>query len=216
MSNVDIKKCIQEADIVLLTIGQNSFPINIKKAIEKGIKNYNITIVKYSDLTSYDLSQSNLLGNSYEENGKYYIEYNDKLSSEGRRRFTICHELGHILLEHDLTLKNDKVQEREADIFAAELLMPEAIIQEVVKRGYSIRNQNRLENVFKASTQAYDIRLKEFGRYPDWYIKAMDTSSVMLQFNGFLNEAFPDKRKYDYYDVDVQEAEERAKDAWRR
>ncbi len=215
MSDINFKKCIQEADLILLSIGQNSFPINIKKAIEKGIKNLNITIVKYSDIEKEDLSKSNLTGNCYEENGKYYILYNDKLSSEGRRRFSICHELGHILMGHDLSLKNNSIQEKEADEFAAELLMPEAIIQEVVRRGYQISDQIRLENIFKASKQSYDIRLKEYGKYPDWYKKSMDTSSILLQFKGFLDETFPYRNKYNYYDVDEQEDEEKIRDSWR-
>lgn len=216
MSDVNFKKCIEEADLVLLTIEQDSFPLNLKKAIETGIKNYNISIVRYSDLTNEDLTNSNMLANVEEMNGKYYIEYNDKILNEGRRRFSICHELGHILLEHNLSLKNDPVQEQEANIFAAELLMPEAIIQEIVYRGYNITNESSLQNIFKASKQAYDIRLQEYANYPDWRKKTIENSSILLQFKGFLDEAFPYKNNYEYCDIDEEENEERARDAWRR
>lgn len=42
-----------------------------------------------------------------------------------RRRFTLAHELGHIVLHHDTA---DSVAEREADHFASCLLCPEPIL----------------------------------------------------------------------------------------
>ncbi len=44
----------------------------------------------------------------------------------GRRRFTLAHELGHVLLEHD---GDGDAREREANAFAAELLMPRALVR---------------------------------------------------------------------------------------
>ena len=45
-----------------------------------------------------------------------------------RRRFTLAHELGHIVLSHEATVPTDELErsklERQADTFAAELLMP--------------------------------------------------------------------------------------------
>ncbi len=51
----------------------------------------------------------------------YFIFINSRLSGD-RLRFTIAHELGHIIMQHDNTLcpKYDE----EANIFAAEFLMP--------------------------------------------------------------------------------------------
>ena len=61
-------------------------------------------------------------------------------SSEQRRRFTIAHEIGHFVL-HPGRLAPERggavneawqLQEREADQFAAELLMPEGLVREAV------------------------------------------------------------------------------------
>ncbi len=53
----------------------------------------------------------------------------------GRRNFTIAHELGHYVLGHRIPSSSDLAstdrtphQEREADVFAAELLMPEELV----------------------------------------------------------------------------------------
>ena len=63
------------------------------------------------------------------------------LSPPGRRRFAIAHELGHFKLAHDpgqpsecaekeflAWYKNQKDKEAEANVFAAELLMPESLL----------------------------------------------------------------------------------------
>ncbi len=61
-------------------------------------------------------------------------------SNARRRRFTIAHEIGHFVL-HPGRLAPERggavneawrLQEREADQFAAELLMPEALVHEAV------------------------------------------------------------------------------------
>ena len=51
----------------------------------------------------------------------------DRAKDVYRHRFTAAHELGHLILHGD-TAPGDHQQEREADAFAAEFLMPEATI----------------------------------------------------------------------------------------
>lgn len=74
-------------------------------------------------------------------NGQPYIMINSDISNEGRRNFTISHELGHYFLCHEL--KNGQIFdsdifengseideiEREANYFASCLLMPETKIK---------------------------------------------------------------------------------------
>ena len=51
---------------------------------------------------------------------------------QGRARFSIAHELGHLLLRHNplgrIGEPRDPDQERQADRFASELLMPESLM----------------------------------------------------------------------------------------
>lgn len=62
--------------------------------------------------------------------GRWYewmIAYNDSHPAS-RQRFTIAHELGHIVLDHDASMATDDEaaaqMERDADAFASALLMP--------------------------------------------------------------------------------------------
>ena len=58
-------------------------------------------------------------------NGEKWIFIYDDTRTLKERRFTIAHELGHVILDHcDRFLSGDKADhEREADLFAACLLM---------------------------------------------------------------------------------------------
>jgi hypothetical protein len=90
-------------------------------------------------------------------------------SGEHRRRFTIAHEIGHFVL-HPRRLAPERggavnaawqAQEREADQFAAELLMPEALVREaVVQHGDDVR---RLADRFDVSRKAMQVRLRGLG-----------------------------------------------------
>ncbi len=79
------------------------------------------------------------------------ILYDDGVKNAGRRNWTIAHELGHILLGHsDLS----KMNEREADAFAAELLMPEAVIRYLDERDGEPISAETMTNYFSASLTA--------------------------------------------------------------
>lgn len=81
----------------------------------------------------YEISPDGFTAN---QNGKYYIMYTLISSIQGnhRQRFTIAHEIGHIVLNHHKYIDNNilrcynspykPIWEKQADIFAQNLLMP--------------------------------------------------------------------------------------------
>lgn len=103
----------------------------------------------------------------------------NSMHSEARRRFTIAHELGHLILhegeqvrfdkEFRVSLRSDEssagtnVEEMEANFFAASLLMPDAMLA-ADQRAYSIEledveSMRELANAYKVSMQAMTLRL---------------------------------------------------------
>jgi len=60
-----------------------------------------------------------------------------------RQRFSVCHEIGHILLNHPpesrCTSKEVKVFNAEADVCAGELLMPEALLTPLLQRQLDVK-----------------------------------------------------------------------------
>jgi len=103
----------------------------------------------------------------------------EKSQSKNRQRFTIAHELGHLLLHTGKELRVDTafrvnlrspesskaedVEEIESNSFAASLLMPEAFIQrDVGNLVLDIEDTERVQelaNRYEVSTQAMTIRL---------------------------------------------------------
>lgn len=92
-----------------------------------------------------------------------------------RQRFTIAHEIGHIVLNHlnikPAFQKTDKIHysglERDADIFASELLMPTDFIIRKIEEGMT--DTKSLSNHFNVSKRAIEIKLEEINasRYLD-------------------------------------------------
>ena len=95
------------------------------------------------------------------------ITYNAN-SLEARCRFSIAHELGHYVLSHrpisfselfNGDLSRDARQEREANIFAAELLMPKVMLAREAHK-FTLEE---LARRYQVSVQAMEIRLEELG-----------------------------------------------------
>lgn len=64
------------------------------------------------------------------KNNKCEIYYNDKIRPKERIKFTIPHEIGHIVLgHHTRAVENEtKAQKKEADEFARQFYVPEAFL----------------------------------------------------------------------------------------
>lgn len=91
-----------------------------------------------------------------------------------RQSFTIAHELGHIVLGHTpdkfgLLLRNTHIEttdeEKEANAFAAYLLMPDSLLKETMRK-YNLDEKNIeiLAGIFGVSNEAMRNRLKFFKR----------------------------------------------------
>lgn len=85
----------------------------------------------------------------------------DRFCPLSRRQFSLSHELGHIVLGHIKSgLTSDKMidaYESEANRFAAELLVPTAMLSDVA-RSYSVRS---LPALFGVSRGMMAVRFKE-------------------------------------------------------
>ena len=79
--------------------------------------------------------RSNEHGIAVKQNGRWYIVF-DETDVYGKQRFTVAHELGHILMGHAMKngypTRRDNIikpaDETEADMFAARLLAPACVL----------------------------------------------------------------------------------------
>jgi hypothetical protein len=125
----------------------------------------------------------------------------DKRASLQRQRFSICHELGHWIYHRRQMLSchadeierpsaNSSNQERVADRFASELLMPSYLFIAIAESlgPPSMRVVHRLSEIFNVSRTAAAIRLVELNQLPlllvnhgrkgrRWFAKSKSVSS---------------------------------------
>jgi Zn-dependent peptidase ImmA (M78 family) len=101
-----------------------------------------------------------------------------------RQNFTIAHELGHFLLHEgdevhvdrgfqiklraDFSRKGSDVEERESNLFAAEILMPASFLKNDLKEVHALRLDvddavEELASKYNVSTQAMLFRLANLG-----------------------------------------------------
>jgi Zn-dependent peptidase ImmA (M78 family)/DNA-binding XRE family transcriptional regulator len=83
-----------------------------------------------------------------------------------RRRFTAAHELAHLALHHD-PLPGDARQEREAQRFAAELLMPSEVICDALPVRADIPSLLEAQQTWGVSIAALAYTGRELGVYSD-------------------------------------------------
>jgi Zn-dependent peptidase ImmA (M78 family) len=108
----------------------------------------------------------------------------NRLQHPNRQRFTVAHELGHLLLHSGDDVHVDKgfsvkkrdersakgvdVEEMEANLFAAELLMPLNFLDHDLKQVGALDLQDeekvsQLAQVYRVSNQAMAVRLTNLG-----------------------------------------------------
>ncbi len=156
-------------------------PSEIKSYANQVIKKYNLSYplniqsfvttlgfeVKYVDTGNCDAYTIMV-------NGQKLILLNQQIRTQPRINFTLAHELGHYFIPTHLeplyacnvnefvssmTLNNPN-EEREADIFASELLLPGKLIQNTSISGFNdIRN---VANTYNISIPATAIRMMEY------------------------------------------------------
>lgn len=109
----------------------------------------------------------------------FLIVYDERIGYDKRIRWTIAHEIGHIVLGHlidfdktalcrgGLTEKEYKVLETEAHYFACELLSPKTIIR---RFRHLMGDANGIAALCDISYEAAVIRMKELARLDfDYY-----------------------------------------------
>lgn len=122
----------------------------------------------------------------------FLVVYDDTVTYLPRVRFTLAHEIGHIILGHltefeDTSIQNGlsatskKVLETEADAFAAELLAPRTILRRYPGMKH---DPEWLKTICFLSGKAAKIRADELKRQDFGYYRHED--SIHRNFYGYL------------------------------
>lgn len=224
MSNLkpDFKRIYKVATEDVL-IGSNtilSLPVDIHSHIidETDIKlcTYDTAIRKYG-VNIVDMGSKDAV--IVERSGRFILFYK-KYDDEHRNRWSYAHESGHFYLGHELnveklTKEQYKLQEDEADFFAAQVLMPDLIIWELVDRGASLTIEN-ITKWFDVSKKAAEIRMRTLNRQSEFrkYYKNEDyLELLMIKFSSYVDAIIPKYNRYSSYDYDDEELQ-KERDKW--
>ena len=96
--------------------------------------------------------------------GVIYELFYDSHARKRRMRFTLAHELGHIILNHR---QEEAWEEREADYFAAQLLAPRPVFNAIALYGVDTSNPEFIASTFQLSKAASKIAVRAPLHQPD-------------------------------------------------
>lgn len=96
--------------------------------------------------------------------------------SGDRLRFTIAHELGHILLHTRRSLADEEHREREADLFAGAFLVPRPVAEKSISETLTLHGFMRMKAQYGMSIQALIMRGRKAG-----LISQQRQRSLMIQ-----------------------------------
>lgn len=135
----------------------------------------------------------------------------EKDNPKVKQNFTLCHELGHFILEHkgnffaECVDNQECILEREANIFSAIVLMPDIVL--LSKIYYSCDSFQKVQENLEVSKQALYFRLldlfREYSSYNECGIKqAIDAyiqghnASIVLLFHEIKEQIISEFNQY--------------------
>ena len=156
---------MKDEDISVLNYHFSSFFTHCIKENHIKVASHNFSNKKIEGLTIVDS-----LGTTFSY---------EKQNSKVKQNFTLCHELGHYILKHDGNYfmksvdNQEKLVEREANIFSAVTLMPDIVL--LSKLYYNCESFQDVQDSLEVSKQALYFRLLDLLRVfftdKDTYIK---------------------------------------------
>lgn len=172
----------------------NTYPIDCfdiaQKLYYKLVPYSTLDPIRYAEAIRTDIDGfSRVIFNPDTDMYQYIIHYNDS-ANQGRMRWTIFHEIGHIYLGHhdNSFLQKTEIEEAEADFFAKYAIAPPPLINET-----NCKNATDIYNKFSTSKQAstyiYDYYKKWLNFGPADYepfeldlLSLFDVSSFAINF----------------------------------
>ncbi|MEB7423300.1 ImmA/IrrE family metallo-endopeptidase [Mammaliicoccus sciuri] len=145
---------------------------NVLENLEESIEQFGIKVL-YSDMSTFDFPDSISGYSRMNEIGIPEIVVN-AYHSNGRRRFTMAHELGHIILhwgwpeykpeaQYNILYRNEHSNEanskieNEANEFAAQLLAPLDVIKKILPKNIGEYTEDELNLLTKQLANTFKI-----------------------------------------------------------
>lgn len=170
----------EQAEAILTQLGQAEAPINLHAVADSETPLLILRSGDYRDKFDGQLEY-------HRSHRRFLLFYNTKLDRDGpggihpRTRFSLAHELGHYFIERHrdylvrggfahgsrAEFQSHQEIEREADTFAASLLMPSGLMRPMVNRAeLSLKIIGRIAEEFGTSWVCTAIRAVQLSHFP--------------------------------------------------
>lgn len=148
------------AKMLLRNAHINKYPVRIRDLVPAIIKDY--PRIKFH---STNQLPNRVYALTYRTGSDIDIAFNNTVSLN-RQKFSFAHELGHLYMGHvhdggSVDFDSSNATEREANEFAAELLIPRAELNKLLKNGRTTMKD--LVNFFEVSEEALWWRVNSTG-----------------------------------------------------
>lgn len=165
-------------------------------------------IIYYNGMVK-EVDLKNCDGRLVMKQGRSIVSIDSKIEFPQRKRYILAHELGHILLHADLdasftdddtTLEGYRrgFQEKEANDFAAELLMPEALFKDsCYKKKFSPDLIRELAEKFNTSLTSIVYRFVDLGNHPIAAFYNKNGKACYWKKSDDMRYRIPDRNKLD-------------------
>lgn len=211
----DFKQVYAVANELLLCASSiKTFPYSVTRMIEEMT---DINCCSFKRALSYGVDIRKFGSESaviVDYGGRCIIFYNDS-QIDTRIRFSLLHELGHYILNHEKDVKDVdlyKKQEVEANSFAAQLLMPKQIIAEIQHRGKRV-DENFLIKYFNVSKEAAIKRMESAYKFNSGYSIGKNIDEwIILKYNIFIDYIIPKSKSIDWFEDEYER--QRNRDKW--
>lgn len=191
-------------------------------------------VIAYYDGDVRNAELKNCDGRMVMKGDRAIVSINQNIVHPQRRRFILAHELGHMILhrgkeavfsddEHTLEDYRSGSQEREANAFAAALLMPGQLFAKVcLKRKFGSETIRYIAEHFGTSISSTVFRFLEYGNHPicivysqdgivKYYMKSADFRHYLKNIKGqpvpsdsVANEFYTEQKIYSQRFADQQ------------
>lgn len=181
---IDYRNIRNGAWIFLLSNKVNRLPVDLKKIAEKN--NWALLVYEHNKEVALALDKTSPLnceGWTVIYDNKVFIFFKGS-RNEGRNRFTIAHEFGHIALHHLKELKREEY-EQEANMFAARILMPLCILKEC-----RVQTAEEIADLCRVSLESANYRAErlKFVSERNMFYKSPLERQVAIQFKDYITE----------------------------
>lgn len=183
---------VKANEFLVLSRVIDSFPFSTTKFIKELS---DISFCSFSDARKKGIEPTNYGSDSAflsRLKGMHIIFFNDG-HVKHRIQFSLLHEFAHFILNHDYDIIDEKlycIQEVEANYFAAQILMPEQILRELVSRELLV-DSDFIMHHFSVSEEAAIKRINTLNKIRDFNrsIEEVEYDDIILmKYSSFIDE----------------------------